>query len=276
MFDPEDEITLTELAGLEMEWAADGTLTFPENVAVEEVQSRPLDRLRTVAFDPLACTPPDRIQYWMYNGVVRRRDRERLARTGMRYGLTLLLPNAIGRERAKTLGHLHTRPASSLLDYPEIYEVLYGTAWFVFQTLEADSRSSALCAVVEAHPGDKVIIPPNLHHLTINAGNEPLLVANVIPVAVRAMHQPLVDMRGAAWFNTVDQDWIKNPHYRSVAELQHWPVTDIPDLGLTRARTLYQIFVQSPELLVWMLEPMSFPDVFPDAWDRLGNMIRGA
>src|SRR5579863_8424554 len=97
--------SLAEYAGLDIEWAADGTLTFAPGVVIDEVFSRPRERLRTVALEPAACEPPDQVQYWMYNGIARDHDRARLAVTGMRYELTLMYPRAIGRERAKTLGH---------------------------------------------------------------------------------------------------------------------------------------------------------------------------
>ena len=98
--------SFAELAGFDVGWAADGTLTFPPDLVIDEVFSRPRSRLRTVALQPDSCEPADQIQYWMYNGIAYPAERERLAATGMRYELTLMFPRALGRERAKTLGHL--------------------------------------------------------------------------------------------------------------------------------------------------------------------------
>ena len=67
--------SLSELAGFELDWAGDGTLRVGADIQVKEVLSRPLERLRAVALNPASCTPGDRVQYWMYNDLARRRDR---------------------------------------------------------------------------------------------------------------------------------------------------------------------------------------------------------
>lgn len=265
--------SLADWAGIDIEWANDGTLTFSEGLIVDETLPRLRERLRTVALDPGACEPGSQVQYWMYNGIARREDRDRLAATGIRYELTLMFPHTIGRERAKTLGHLHSGPPNHTLNYPEICEVLYGTAYFVFQTMDVKSRSAPFCAILEAHPGDKVIIPPNLHHLTINAGDGSLLFADVIPLPTRGIYEPLAQMRGAAYLNTIDMGWIKNPFYTSVSDLKHWQVEAFPELGLTPERPLYRVFSDSPEVLSWMVEPEQFSDRFPAIWQRLEAVI---
>ncbi|HVO42223.1 MAG TPA: glucose-6-phosphate isomerase family protein [Aggregatilineales bacterium] len=254
--------------GLQMEWAADGTLTFDPNIVVEETVSRPRERLRSVALEPDSCLPPDQVQYWMYNGLALKSDRERLAATGMRYELTLMFPRSLGREKAKTLGHLHSSPPQGRLSYPEICEVLHGTAYFVFQTMDSATRGAPFCGVVEVHAGEKVIIPPNLHHLTINAGDDSLLFADVIPLAARGIYQPLAAMHGAAHLYT-DGGWIVNPGYTQVGTLQRWPVRDYPALNLTADRPLYRTFVENPEYLEWMVQPEHFASAFPDIWERI-------
>jgi len=239
--------SLSERAGVDIQWASDGTLNFGADLIVDETFPRPRSRLRSVALDPDACEPADQTQYWMYNGIATTADRARLASTGMRYELTLMFPNALGRERAKTLGHLHSFPPNSALNYPEICEVLHGTAYFVFQTMDTETRTASFCAALEAHPGDKVIIPPNLHHLTINAGDDPLLFSDVIPLDVKGIYQPLADMRGAAYLYTLDAGWIRNPFYVSVPELEQWAGSrfseSLPDLPL------YRLFAEMPERL---------------------------
>jgi glucose-6-phosphate isomerase len=265
--------TLASLAGIEIDWAADGTLTFADDLLIEESFPRPRSRLRSVALDPASCQPDDQVQYWMYNGIARRMDYDKLSATSMRYELTLMFPRALGRERAKTLGHLHSFPADSRLNYPEICEVLYGTAYFVFQTMKPETRSAPFCAVLEAHPGDKVIIPPNLHHLTINAGDEPLLFSDVIPYAVKGIYEPLATMRGAAYLNTRDAGWITNPYYSSIGELHQWQTNAYPELNLTPQIPLYKAFVEAPEYLAWMLHPERFSMVFPDIWSAVSSAI---
>jgi glucose-6-phosphate isomerase, archaeal len=267
--------SLSDYAGFEVDWAADSTLTFGSDLVVDETFSRPRSRLRSVALQPEACEPADQIQYWMYNGIAHRSDREKLAATGMRYELTLMYPRAIGRERAKTLGHLHSGPLQGALNYPEICEVLSGKAYFVFQTMDTISRVAPFCAVMEVNAGEKVIIPPNLHHLTINASDEPLLFSDVIPLAVKGIYQSLADLHGAAWLYTSDAGWIRNPAYTQVADLAFWSVKDYPALKLTANRPLFSTFLENPLYLDWMVNPTKFRDVFPDIWEQIETALAG-
>ena len=273
MFDPEEDFSFIERTGLDIQWTANGTLEFGDSIMIEESYARSLAQLRAVARFPESCTPAESIQYWLYNNVNRRRDRERIMASGLRHQLTLLTPNAIGMERSKTFGHRHNRPTNSTLDYPEICEVLAGDAWFVFQLLDEAERSASFCGVRAAKAGEKIIIPPNLVHLVINAGAEPLLISRVIPMALKSIYQPLATMRGAAWLNTIDNGWVKNPTYRTVADLTWWSSFDAPDMGLTPEKSLYRTLIQSPESLLWLLEPASFPDVFPDLWDGISKLV---
>ncbi|MBA3870064.1 MAG: hypothetical protein H0X30_13035 [Anaerolineae bacterium] len=259
--------TFSDIAGLDMQWADDGTLVFPPNLVIDETFSRPLSRLRPLALQPEACEPPDQIQYWMYNGIADQADRARLAESGMRYELTLMFPNAIGRERAKTLGHLHSFPKDSSLNYPEICEVLFGTAYFIFQTMDTVNRTSNYCGYLEANAGDKIVIPPNLHHLTINAGDTPLLFSDVIPLDVKGIYEPLKDMHGAAYLNTLDSGWIANRHYEAVSELAILSKHVYPQYDLTPEIPLFKTFTQTPEKLAWMVDPSRFAKLFPDLWD---------
>jgi glucose-6-phosphate isomerase, archaeal len=257
---------LTERAGIDIRWSLDGSLSFDAALVVDETFPRPRGRLRPVALEPDTCEPADQTQYWMYNGIARIQERERLLATGMRYELTLMFPHALGRERAKTLGHLHSFPPNSAINYPEVCEVLHGSAYFVFQAMDTRTKDASFCAVLEAHPGDKVIIPPNLHHLTINAGDEPLLFSDVIPLDVKGIYQPLMDMHGAAYLYTFHDGWIRNPAYRTVPTLEHWEIRRYPELSPIPDAPLYQVFAETPDLLAWMLTPARFGEFFPDLW----------
>jgi hypothetical protein len=126
---------------------------------------------------------------------------------------------------------------------------------------------------LEAHAGDKVIIPPNLYHLTINAGDESLLFSDVIPLPTRALYDAFSAMHGAAYLNTLDEGWIDNPFYESMGELQHWAVNTYPEVGLEPECPLFYLFSQMPDKLAWMTEPNKFGKVFPALWTVLKEVI---
>jgi glucose-6-phosphate isomerase len=68
----------------------------------------------------------------------------------------------LGGEYVKTKGHHHPEnPAGT--GYPELYEVLDGTAHFQLQTKALDD-----VVLIEVHKGDIIAIPPGYGHVTIN------------------------------------------------------------------------------------------------------------
>lgn len=276
MFDPEDELSLAEFTGLEVSWAEGGTLRFADSIVVDEVQPCSREQLRPVALDPASYQPADLIQYWSYVGIARRRDRERILATGLRYGLTALQPTALGKERSRTLGLRFNHPSTSTLSYSAICEVLSGSAWFLFQMLDEKNRSAPYCAIQQARPGDKIIIPPNLYHCVVNAGDAPLLFSTIASTNAKRIYAPLGDLHGEAWHNLLDEGWVKNPFYQTAADPEWWSPTPHPELGLTPNRPLYHNLVQLPESLLWLLEPMSFPDIFPDIWDSITHLMRNS
>ncbi|MGD8487322.1 MAG: glucose-6-phosphate isomerase family protein, partial [Chloroflexota bacterium] len=124
---------LTTMAGIPLE-LEEGRLRTGPGVLVEEDLARRLHELSKVTAEPIA-EDGQRLEYRMLNGV-RRQEDGRLEQLSLRYELTAMAGHAIGREAAKTAGHVHVRPAGSSLGYAEIVEVLHGEAGFLIQDLE--------------------------------------------------------------------------------------------------------------------------------------------
>lgn len=189
-----------EWAGIPISWnAAHDEIFFDRALTVKETKSRLRKQLRPVLRDDEACQPADAVQYWMYNGISHAEQAEAYARSGIQYELMLLYPARLGEERSKTLGHIHAFPPGSSLNDAEVCEVVYGEAIFLFQTLVLESRRAAFCYAERAEQGDKVLFPPNTHHLTINAGDDMLLFSDLINVQTRGNYDSLSSMGGAAY-----------------------------------------------------------------------------
>ena len=104
--------------------------------------------------------------YYMFRDVYySKKDHETIKEHGLRFDITVIPPKKIGKEFIKTFGHYHP-PAEDNLSYTEIYEVLKGEAIYLLQKVEGDKVVDVVA--VEAGEGDKVIIPPNYGHVTIN------------------------------------------------------------------------------------------------------------
>lgn len=262
-------LNLETISGLPLGLDTSGQLILGPSVVVDDSKVRRLDELTLVALDPESCGDSQEIAYFMYNGVYLQSDTARLAGVPLRYELTLIPPRRLGREFIKTFGHLHTVEPNSGLTYPEIYEVLTGTAHFFFQTLDLAGPDAGQACYIEAHPGDKVIIPPGLDHLTINPGPGPLLFSDVIALDSRGNYERYRASRGAAYLEIEEKNgaahFVPNPHYRTVAPLRRAPVHNYPALHLTSGEPLYSAFSAGlGENWAFLTQPYLFETTLPD------------
>jgi glucose-6-phosphate isomerase, archaeal len=257
------------ISGLDMGWAIDGTLAFAPEVYVDEIATRPLSRLLPVALDPESCVPPERALYWMYNGIGPKAEQQRVRASGLRYELTLMLPDPIGRECAKTLGHYHAVYPKDQLGYPEIIEVQHGAGYFVFFDLDWRARRSTFAMATLARAGDKLVIPPNLFHGAVVVGDEPLLFADLLPEDINPVYGHIAHVGGMSHLYLTDGSWLPNPRYAEVGALQLCAAAEYPELGLTRDRPLYDLFLKEPQALQWLRQPERFAKTVPGLWDAV-------
>ncbi|MCU0628942.1 MAG: glucose-6-phosphate isomerase [Methanoregulaceae archaeon] len=153
--------------------------------------------------------------YFMYRDLaLTHSDRQWLRSHHLRYDITAIISRDICGERVKTKGHYH--PASPHgPGYPEIYEVLIGHAHYLLQ-----DRSLSDVLLVDAHERDIVIIPPGYGHVSINAGDSDLIMANIVSTAFESEYDEYEKKRGAAYYELADGSLIKNPAYSNVPDLR--------------------------------------------------------
>ena len=153
--------------------------------------------------------------YFMYRGLaLNDSDRQWLQGLDLRYDITAIVSRDICGERAKTKGHYHP-PSPSGIGYPEIYEVLLGHAHYLLQ-----ERNLSNVILVDALEKDIVIVPPGYGHVTINAGADDLIMANIVSTAFQSDYREYESRRGAAYYELIDGSFLNNPAYTSVPELQ--------------------------------------------------------
>ena len=195
-----------------------GVLHFPDNgVTFREQKYRRLGELVSVLRYPPREETLDDIVYTMYYDVHTEGSANILHAQGLRYDITVLLPNALYvGELPKTAGHYH--PVRQLSDgqrvhYPELYHVLFGKAGYVIQN--ADMREAH---VFSATAGDLVKIPGNMGHITTNLmPHVPLVMANLVRDDITPDYTPLQARHGGAcYIQAVDDkglDVVMNPQY---------------------------------------------------------------
>ena len=143
-------------------------------------------------------------------------DWKKIKRYNLRYDITVIPPNKIGDEFIKTYGHYHPI-AENNVSYPEIYEILEGEALLVLQRKTNDEVDDVI--VVKAEKGDKVIIPPNYGHVTINPIEKELKMSNWVFRNFKSIYEPYTEKRGACYYYTTN-GWIKNENYEKLPEIR--------------------------------------------------------
>lgn len=215
---------------------------------------------------PVAAVAPGRagrrVQYWAFSGVTDDVHREELRELPLSYDVTVLSPNPMGWECCKTHGHVHVSRTGGLQGYPELYEVLEGRAGFLVQDLLPGPRASRV-TMITASAGDTVVIPPGLHHATINLGASSLVVCDVVARASDDDYRQLREAQGMAYYVRTDNNVVPNPRYANPPGLVRVTAST---WSRSPAAPVYRILVDAPDTLAWLWRPeLIASDAMPDA-----------
>jgi glucose-6-phosphate isomerase len=197
--------------------------------------------------------------YYMYRDLyLSRADREKLLQQGLRYDITIIPPGMLGKEYMKTAGHYHPLVAGESVTYPELYEVLEGEALYLLQNQDLSD-----VVVVYASAGDKVLVPPDYGHVTINRSNNTLKMANFVARDFSSLYEPYREKGGGASFFT-KEGWIKNPKCSQAGELRRIEAPDSASLariGLKKGREMYPL-LREPGALEFLTKPGQHMELF--------------
>lgn len=222
-----------------------GHLHFPAAVTHAAPAVRRAADLAAVLREPAAAALSD-ILYRMYRDVRRVGDGPRLEASGLRFDLTVLRPGSIGGECVKTYGHYHPVRPGTDVPYPEIYEVIHGRAHYLLQKPGGEWDILADVLLVTAEAGDKVIIPAGYGHVTINPGEDCLVMANWVARTFASDYAPFRRLRGGAYYELADGTLLPNERYRAAPPLRRAAAGEMPLGGVPRNTPLYQAFLDDP------------------------------
>jgi glucose-6-phosphate isomerase len=257
-------IDLTAISGLPI--AADqttGHLTdLSGSVAWDGPGQRRFGDLRTVVASPDAIDSiSDEVAYLTYRDV-RLAAETGLPANGLRYDVTVTLPGAVDGERVKTAGHYHALDPHGV-SWPEIYDVLSGSAVFVLQRAVGDPAGDPeidRALAIVAGPGDRLVIPPDYGHVTVNVGETPLVVADLVAIASNNHYQGYANRRGGAVRIMAASDQVQpfeaiwNPGFPEIAS--GIEIVLGSELHPFEANTpLYTLGVESPDKVAFLANP---------------------
>jgi len=201
-----------------------------------------------------------KVLYLMYRDVHLAKDEAVLKSHNLRFDVTVIRGGLIGSEFIKTAGHYHPTMPAQGLSYPEIYEVIHGEAIYLLQKVRAlaDPRRIVDVVQIEARTGDRVIIPPDYGHVTINPYKTTLVMANVTADGFQSEYEPYRRLGGAAYHMVAEGGkprWLPNQRYINPPTLRTVQVKEYPQLGLVRGRAMYQVMAQRPESFEFLTKP---------------------
>jgi glucose-6-phosphate isomerase len=212
--------------------------------------------LREVLADR-SCTDAGPV-YYMYRDISRSDvDHRWLIAQDLRYDITVIPPREICGEFIKTKGHYHPDNPSGI-GYPEVYEVLAGMAHFLIQ-----NRDFSDIVMIAASAGEIVIIPPGYGHVTINPSkNTVLQMANIVSTRFESDYRGYESLHGAAYFEMVEEGFVKNPAYLASSSLRFATVSQEAAGSGTITVPLYNLIEQQTPLLEFLNSPEKYPSLF--------------
>jgi glucose-6-phosphate isomerase len=197
--------------------------------------------------------------YYMYRDLyLSRADKDHLIDQRLRFDITIIPPNMLGQEYVKTAGHYHPAPPGGRATFPEIYEVLEGEALYLLQKQDLSDA-----VAVNASAGDKVLIPADYGHITINCSNNTLKMANFVARDFQSLYEPYRAAGGGAYFYTKD-GFIKNPRCPNAAKLRRMEAPDnhqLRPLGMSKGKEMYPL-LREPGRLSFLVNPDQYTDLF--------------
>jgi glucose-6-phosphate isomerase len=194
----------------------------------------------------------------MYRDLARSEaDRHWLSRHQLRYDITVIPPWDLCGEHVKTKGHYHPVNTAGT-GYPELYEVVEGTAQFLLQTRTLDD-----VVLVVAGTGACVVIPPGYGHISINPSPDTTLVmANLVSTAFESEYGEYETLHGAAYYVMSDGRIIKNPHYPDMPPVRKCIVVKGQGVaGRPCAGSIYSL-IGNRDTLAFLNKPEKYPNLF--------------
>ena len=260
---------LVKSSGLEIKLdAAKPGLVFGKGLNFSKPGVRTLDAMREVLLDKDVKEPQE--LYYMYRDVYRTADKELLEKNKLRYDVTVIKPDFLGRELMKTAGHYH--PGS----YGELYEVLFGHCFCMLQRPKPnDHQVIEEVILVEAAAGEKIVIPPGFGHILINLGPDHLVTSNWVSSLFSSEYDLYKQAGGAAYFvikAAGKLEFMRNPYFKRLPEIKLLkPAAIIDKFGLAKGKPIYPIITENADKLAFLNRPTDFDygDVFVEAVKKI-------
>jgi glucose-6-phosphate isomerase len=218
-------------------------------------QVRRLEEMREVLYDQdfAKSADPSQPVYCVHRDIPFSRSRCDLSLAELRYDVTLIPPMRLGQEYPKTYGHYHSVGPGGLA-YAEVYEVLQGTAHVLLQKIEREKVIDLY--VVEGHPGDKLVVPPDHGHVLINPGEQLLATGNSVSRRCAADYEFWRRRKGGACYEVFERRFVKNPTYGDIPEVK----MKTPHNSFSKEFRLTDLLLRNPSDFLFLIDPLAYAE----------------
>jgi glucose-6-phosphate isomerase len=257
-------LNLKRTSGLDLKLdSKTGQFIFGADLTAPSAAIRNIREMQEVLLDT-AISQPEEL-YYMYRDVYLVKDAPLLKKNNLRYDVTVIKPDRLGRELMKTAGHYH--PGT----FGELYEILYGRAFCLLQKPDSgDYNIIEDVILVQADSGQKIVIPPGYGHILINPGPQYLVTSNWVSSRFSSEYELYKKAKGAAYFlvtadSTGKIQFIKNPFFKQFKPIRFArPAKQLDRFGLRQNYPIYPIITQDAQKLDFLNYPdkYNYSDIF--------------
>lgn len=201
--------------------------------------------------------------YDFYKAIVEDCNRTRFSHVNLRYDSTVILAGDANGEFKKTAGHFHCEVPGKGMSYPELYQVIKGTALFIMQKVDDCQKTGRMVVedaiFAEVHAGEAIVIPPEYGHATVNIGNETMVFINLVSCNSHNFYDSVKASAGMCCYvyrdNKSGYRIEKNPKYDFACEPRIVKPKESDVLGVHKNIPTYTEFLENPEKFHYLEEP---------------------
>lgn len=234
---------------------------YGDDVYGPKTEKRKLDDIRKSLSDPNVEGPE--YVYAVAMDVAKKQHRQDLIDRNLLYGAMIFCEGMVGEEPVRSQGHIHAISKSCNASTCEVYEIWAGEAYIYMQETAHDNPGK--CYAIRAKAGDKVIVPPNWAHATMNANpKEPMLFGAWCVRDYGFDYDEVRAHHGIAYFPKVVQDeviFVKNNAYQSEG-ITIRNARTYPEFNIEPGVPIYTQYEQNPERFNFVTNPQCAKDIW--------------
>ena len=269
-------INLEKYSGLPIQMRDDYSLVFENGLTPVTPNVREFSAMKSYLKDP-SSTFWNKGAYYMYRDIAKPEDRDAITKSGVQYDITVVLPGLMGDEFSKTIGHYHSFKPGTQVRYPEIYEVIYGRAVFIFQSATPDLEQLQQAYAIRMERGEKVLVPPGFGHVLVNPTDDVVITSNWQPSANVSDYSSYEKHNGAAYYvmqskhlgsggkTSTQSSFVPNLNYKTLPKLVEARPRELPQYELRSALPMYNTCVRDLSKIDLLVNPDNYlDDLTPD------------